>query len=40
VTGDIELADRSRADGVVLVGDKTYRPDDARDYLHSKAVVG
>ena len=40
VTGDIELADRCRADGVVLVGDKTYRPDHARDYLHANAIVG
>src|SRR5665213_1733991 len=40
VTGDIELADRSKADGIVLIGDKTYRPDDAREYLKSTAVVG
>jgi thiamine-phosphate pyrophosphorylase len=40
VTGDIKLADRSRSDGIVLIGDKTYRPDDAREYLKSTAVVG
>jgi thiamine-phosphate pyrophosphorylase len=40
VTGDIELADRTRADGLVLIGEKTYRPDDAREYLHGNAIVG
>jgi thiamine-phosphate pyrophosphorylase len=42
VTSDLELADRCRADGLMLVGERSYRPDAAKDYLHPRqgAIAG
>ncbi len=33
ITGDLKLADRCHADGVLLVGERSYKPSAARDYL-------
>jgi thiamine-phosphate pyrophosphorylase len=42
VTADLELADRCRADGVVLIGQRSYRPLAAKEYLRRPdgAIVG
>ncbi len=36
ITADLELADRSRADGVLLIGERSYRPSDAKEYLSAR----
>lgn len=41
ITGDLELAERCRADGVLLPGERTYKPNAARDFLRGKdGLVG
>lgn len=41
VTGDLELAERCRADGVLLPGERTYKPTAARGFLRGKeGLVG
>lgn len=40
VTGDLELAEKCRADGVLLP-ERSYKPSDARDFLHGETrLVG
>ena len=41
ITGDLELAERCRADGVLLPGERTYKPTAARGFLRGKeGLVG
>lgn len=41
ITGDLELAERCRADGVLLPGERTYKPEAARGFLRGKeGLVG
>ena len=41
VTNDLDLAEKSVADGLLLAGDQTYKPSDARSYLRgSEPLVG
>lgn len=41
ITGDLDLAERCRADGVLLPGERTYKPSAARGFLRGKdGLVG